>query len=384
MRPEAELTIVNGMAPPAFEDAVALCRTSIRDRLEAGRLFLAVKEASPRGTFGPCVAASGLSRSTVCLYMRVARADPTVDDIAAAGGFVAYDSARRDAKVEADRSPDAAEAPPPNVRTAAHSAEEAPAPEPSEDAGKLDAAWQAFRAGAAARNPDAFKAWLAPCRMEPRGEGLWAAVVAPTPFHASRVRQDWDDRIRAALGVPVEYEAGPAAPELPLPEGGAADGPLERPILPEGYDHRNPAHRMLLCQTLHDVPSALARSMLATLAFRDGGDGAFVSRAALARHHGCSEDWVKDCLADLRARGYLKSVRRRNMPSRDHVFPDGPPEQRQRELTLLRSLEGGLQTPHRVGRNTRRGGVQPPVEGEADRPPKQDETDKKRRTAAAR
>ena len=304
MRPETRLSGGGGgeMTPTApepaaaFARAVDLHRASIRQRHEAGLLFAAAKAAAPHGTWLIWLADAGLSRSTVCLYVRVAAA-MSPEKVEALGGFVAAD-----AHLAAERAQGKAEA---------------------------------------------------------------AAEAAGQDGKCANARTSEEASAEPA-------EAGPAEPELPLSEGdGEADDGVG-PLLAEGYDHGKPHHRMVYALTMPGL-KGLEPNVLALHSFRDGGGGSFLTHPVIAHYLQCSEDRVRQCYRRLRALGHLRSRLHRNQPI-TYVFPDGPSEERQRELTLLRTFEGGKQAHPRGEAGSPRGVSPDPARGEAGSPHNRTET----------
>ena len=180
---------------------------------------------------------------------------------------------------------------------------------------------------------------------------------------------------------PVPEDDDVAEPDPPLPgteddperpdelalEGGAGDKPPREALLPEGYKHGRPDHRMVNAITWPGLVGVEPR-VLALLTFRDGGKGAFVSNKLIAHHLGVSKARVKQCLRKLRKLGLVHSTERENEVSLHTVFPEGTPERRQRELTLLRTFDGGKQaTPGREADSPGEGNLAQPG-GEADFP----------------
>ena len=318
--------------------------------LAAGHLLLELKQRLEHGLWMRGLELAGIAYDTAARLMRLARRGATAAQLAELGIRGALEmlaEPRPRAKVLPDevRAP-APEPGPPAIPHMPESGEGefGTGAKFDEGAAPLAEAWQKVRERLrSALAPGEFDSWIENCRVEARDAG--AALLAPSRFAAERVRQAYGERIielwrEAIPDVELTFGGVRAAPELALPEalnaGGEGRG---RTLIPNDFDRAKPGHRMMLCQTLHGLPSHLTRSVLATLAFFDGGRGAFASNGMLAMHHGVTKKAVKDALKQCRAAGYLRSVEQTNKPSRHLVFPDGPPVERQRRLMLTRSFD---------------------------------------------
>jgi len=203
-------------------------------------------------------------------------------------------------------------------------------------------------------------------RFEPP-PGAPESVEAAAPPDAPEEPVPEDDDVAEPDPPLPGTEDDPERPDELALEGGAGDKPPREALLPEGYKHGRPDHRMVNAITWPGLVGVEPR-VLALLTFRDGGKGAFVSNRLIAHHLGVSKARVKQCLRKLRKLGLVHSTERENEVSLHTVFPEGTPERRQRELTLLRTFDGGKQaTPGREADSPGEGNLAQPG-GEADFP----------------
>jgi len=182
-------------------------------------------------------------------------------------------------------------------------------------------------------------------KFDPAGEPLpGAEATGLEPFESGSTAKFKPPPTASEPGEAPALESGDEEttdPCLALPEGeGEAEADVG-PLLGEGYDHGKPGHRMVYALTTPGL-KGLERAVLALHAFRDGGRGSFLTNPVLAHYLRCSKDRIKQCHRNLKAMGLLDNTLHRNQPIH-WAFPDGPSEPRQRELTLLRTFEGGKQ-----------------------------------------
>ena len=318
-----------------------------RAALAAGEVLIGVKERLGHGRWMPALLEVGIAYDTAARLMRLVHAGVTAETLAEHGMRGALDMVirprhSRDAGPEPGPSPATGEDG--KFGTGAKFEDEEPAaglasagahPFPVEEA------WKAIRERLRGALGEAvFQSWIAGCRMEPASDGV--VLLAPSRFIADRVRQDHGARIRGFLadelpGAALGFGVAESAPELPLPAG-AGESP-KRTLLPAEFSRRKPADRMLLCQTLERIELPQARAFLTTLAYFDGGKGAFASVEMLAAHHNVNRRTIQRWADICEAAGYLRKHKRRNRVNRYEVFPGGAPVDRQRRMVLLRTFD---------------------------------------------
>lgn len=363
--------------------------------LQLGQDFLDVKKLIPHGEWLPTIEAWGMSYDQVAKHMRAVKWGATVEMLmehGLTGTLELLSRQRRAAKMEAEGEPEPDPVPAEDgkfCRSAKfEGTENEPDPASSEPA-KAPAqpaiqAWEAVRERLReAVGEPSFKAWLADLGMEAR-DGA-AVLLARTAFNRDRVRQEFGERISRFLeeelpGVRLEYgvaEAAPGpAPELPLPEGAAADPEARLYMVPEPekFDPKMAGDRMASCMMLHDLKNPGARAFLAMIVYRDGPklDGWIASVRELQAIFGVSKRRIQRWSRACEEAGYLRVVPRRNRANRYHAFPSGLDYPHQYRMTLLRIMD-----------LNREAAVREAAVSDADRPPRGDDLDTSGATPAA-
>ncbi len=349
-------------------------REAAEDALEIGRALLWIKEQIRHGLWMLALTAMKISYDAASRHMRLVRRGATVEMIqehGVTGALMLLSQPRAPApeKAAGDAATEDAEfcssakfEPPP---TAPESGEapappdefEEPVPEGGDagegDAGAIEAAWQTVRERLRSEFADGeFKDWIEHCRIERCETG--AAVIAPTRLIGDRVRKEYGDRIRdmwrqqlpdVELDYGVAPERGTAQGRLatePEPE----DDPDDTPLWPWPLDMKHSGDRMISCLIAQEIKLPQAREPLAILAYwnffdRDGKQRpASIHNDRLAKLLNVDVRTVQGWLDDCRRAGWLHSVPQRGtLPDLQYVWPNTPPEIRQRNMPLPRTFD---------------------------------------------
>ncbi len=367
------------------------------DEFAYARAMSAIQQKVGHGNWMPELEHRGIPYHTVARRLCLLKWGATVEMLmehGLTGTLALLSQQRRAAKMEVEGDPEPEPDPSPaedgkfcsSAKFEGTEAEPDPASSGTAEAPAHPAiqAWKAVRERLReAVGEPSFKAWLADLGMEAR-DGA-AVLLARTAFNRDRVRQEFGERISRFLeeelpGVRLEYgvaEAAPGpAPELPLPEGAAADPEARLYMVPEPekFDPKMAGDRMASCMMLHDLKNPGARAFLAMIVYRDGPklDGWIASVRELQAIFGVSKRRIQRWSRACEEAGYLRVVPRRNRANRYHAFPSGLDYPHQYRMTLLRIMD-----------LNREAAVREAAVSAAARPPRGDDLDTSGATPAA-